>query len=535
MKKTFAILLALSLLTANGMSQTRNFKLGQWMEIQNSIVRDVARYYVDSLPVDRMYKAGIDKMLENLDPYTIYVPESEQDDFEMMISNSYGGIGAIIYKPEKSSNVIINEPYENSPAALAGLRCGDEILSVDGESVIGLDASQASGKMKGKPGTEVLFKVKKVRSGELCDVKITRERIHLPNVEYYGLLKDGITGYIFQTGFSEGTSDEVKKALTALKEQGAERIVLDLRGNGGGLLEEAVKIVSLFVPKGTLVVSTKGNAGQQSNFVTSGDPIDTEIPLMVLVDSGSASSSEIVSGALQDLDRAVIAGKRTFGKGLVQKILPVAYNGQLKITTAKYYTPSGRCVQARDYAHRAEDGSVGNIPDSLTHEFKTAKGRTVRDGGGITPDITVGARPYNRITYAVVLGGLTNNWPIEFVKSHAEIAPPDEFHLSDADYEEFVAWAAEQKFDNRSESETYLDMLVEQMKKDGEYEDAKDHLDAIEAVVKIDRKAALTRSRSQIQPVLEEEIAVRYYFQTAGPQLRLRNDDQLMEAIEKWN
>lgn len=535
MKRIISTVLTLAAVATLSLAQTRSFKLGQWMEIQNSIIRDVARYYVDSLPVDRMYKAGLDKMLESLDPYTIYVPESEQDDFEMMISNSYGGIGAIIYKPEKDMNVIINEPYENSPAALAGLRCGDEILAVNGESVIGLNASQASGKMKGRPGTDVVFKVKKVRSGEICDVKITRERIHMPNVEYYGMLEDGITGYIFQTGFTEGASEEVRTALITLKAKGAKRIVLDLRGNGGGLLEEAVKIVSLFVPKGTLVVTSRGNVDGENKFVTNSNPVDMTIPLMIMVDSGSASASEIVSGAVQDLDRGTIAGKRTFGKGLVQKILPVAYNGQLKVTTAKYYTPSGRCVQAKDYSHRAEDGSVGNIPDSLTREFKTAKGRTVRDGGGITPDIVVEDKSYNRITYAAILGGLTNNWPIEYAKKHDGIGPLEEFHLSDADYEEFVNWAAGEKFDSRSESETYLDLLKKQLEKDGEYEDVKEQVNAIEALVKMDKKAALMRSRSQIQPVLEEEIAVRYYFQTAGPRMRLRDDDQLKEALGKWN
>lgn len=537
MRKTVKIFAAVAVLFSAVQTlpaQSRSFKLGQWMEIQNSIIRDIARYYVDSIPVDRMYKAGIDKMLENLDPYTVYVPESEQDDFEMMISNSYGGIGAIIYKPDKDGNVIINEPYAGSPAALAGLRCGDEIMEIDGAPVRGLEVGQASSKMKGKPGTDVVFTVKKVRSGEISKVKITRERIHLPNVEYYGMLDDGKTGYIFQTGFTEGTSEEVRKALISLKSQGASRIVLDLRGNGGGLLDEAVKIVSLFVPKGTLVVTSKGTVDGETKYVTSTDPVDTEIPLLVMVDSGSASASEIVSGAVQDLDRGMTAGKRTFGKGLVQKILPVAYNGQLKVTSAKYYTPSGRCVQARDYAHRAEDGSVGNIPDSLTREFRTAGGRIVRDGGGITPDITVDSKPYRRVAYAAVLGGLTNNWPIEYVRTHEDIGPLADFHLSDDDYAAFVEWASDQTFDSRSESETYLDLLVTQMKKDGEYDDVKEQLDAVEQVVKMDKKAALLRSRDQIQPVLEEEIAVRFYFQEAGPQIRLRTDDQLRAALEKW-
>lgn len=525
----------LSLPCGNAGAQSQSFKLGQWSEIQNSIIRGVAGYYVDSIPVDRMYKAGIDKMLENLDPYTVYVPESEQEDFEMMISNSYGGIGAVIYKPDKEGNVIINEPYAGSPAAGAGLRCGDEIVEIDGVTVHGLDVGQSSARMKGKPGTEVVFKVRKVRSGELCDVRITREKIHLPNVEYYGLLDDGKTGYIYQTGFTEGAADEVRNALVSLKSDGARAIVLDLRGNGGGLLDEAVKIVSLFVPKGTLVVTSRGASEAETKFCTSTQPVDTSTPLMVMVDSGSASASEIVSGAVQDLDRGTVAGKRTFGKGLVQKILPVAYNGQLKVTSAKYYTPSGRCVQAKDYSHRAEDGSVGNIPDSLTKEFKTASGRIVRDGGGITPDIVVESESYNRVAYAVAVSGLAGNWTVEYVRTHETIGPLSDFHLADADYEAFVEWASSENFDIRSESETYYDLLVNQMKKDGDYEGARDALSAVEQVVKMDRKTALMRFRNMIQPLLEEEIAVRYFFQPAGPQIRLRTDSQLKAALEKWS
>lgn len=534
MKKIFAIFaLGICLVSSAGIqAQSRHFKMGQWMEIQNSVMRGITRYYVDSIPVDKMYKDGIDCMLENLDPYTIYVPESEQSDFEMMISNTYGGIGAVIYKPSKDMNVVINEPYADSPAARAALQCGDEIVAIDGNSVIGLDASQASARMKGKPGTKVVFSLKKVRTGEMKDVEIVRERIHLPDVEYYGML-DSKTGYIYQTGFTAGVSEVIKNAVLDLKKQGMQRLVLDLRGNGGGLLDEAVNIVSLFVPKGTMVVSSKGTDGE-CKYYTKKEPVDTKLPIMVMVNSGSASASEIVSGAMQDLDRGLIAGKRTYGKGLVQKIVPVAYNGQLKVTVAKYYTPSGRCVQAKDYSHRAEDGSVGNIPDSLTHEFTTAKGRKVRDGGGIIPDVIVESPQYNRFTVAVVYGGLTNNWPLEYVKTHDSIAPADDFSLSDEDYGQFVEWAATQEFDSRSESETYYDLLVEQMKKDGMYDDASAVLDSLKTVVKMDRKTALLRSKDALKPLLEEEIAVRYYYQAAGIKIRLRTDTQLKEALGLW-
>ena len=536
MKRSIRIIAACVMLAASAAvshAQSNSFKLGQWTEIQNSIVRHLARFYVDSLPAETMYKAAIDAMLEKLDPYTVYVPESEQEDFEMMISNTYGGIGAIIYKPDKDGYVIINEPYENSPAARAGIQCGDEIMEIDGVTSVGLDASQASSRMKGKAGTEVVFKIKKVRSGEIVEYRIKREKIHLPDVQYYGILDDGQTGYIYQTGFTDAVSEEVRKAVLELKSKGMKRLVLDLRGNGGGLMDEAIKIVSLFVPKGTLVVSSKGSDGVKE-YRTESDPIDLKLPLMVLVDSGSASASEIVSGAIQDLDRGVIAGRRTYGKGLVQRVMPVAYNGQLKVTTSKYYTPSGRCVQAKDYSHRAEDGSVGNIPDSLIREFKTAKGRTVKDGGGITPDIDVPSETVNRISYAAVAGGLANNWPIEFVRRHDSIPAVEDFHLSDEEYMNFVEWGAKEAFDIRSESETYYDMLVKQLKKDGDYEAAADALAALEKVVKMEKKEALERNMEVLKPVLEEEIAVRYYYQAAGIRIRLRTDKQLKTALELW-
>lgn len=537
MKKKIVISMFCALALCGGMSvakaQSNDFNLGKWTEIQNSVIRHVARFYVDSLPAERMFKASIDAMLEKLDPYTVYVPESEQEDFEMMISNTYGGIGAIIYKPNKEGYVIINEPYEGSPAARAGLQCGDQIMAINSESTIGLDASQSSSKMKGKAGTEVVFRVKKVRSGEEVEYRIIRERIHLPDVPYFGMLEDGKTGYIYQTGFTDNVSAEVKNALLELKKQGMRRLVLDLRGNGGGLMDEAIKIVSLFVPKGTLVVSSKGSDGVHE-YRTTTDPVDTAIPLMVMVDSGSASASEIVSGAIQDLDRGTVMGRRTYGKGLVQRVVPTAYNGQLKVTVSKYYTPSGRCVQAKDYSHRADDGSVGNIPDSLIREFKTAKGRTVRDGGGITPDVVVNAPDVNRISYAAVAGGLTNNWPVEFVKTHDSIPAVEDFHLSDEDYAAFVEWGAKEAFDIRSESETYYDLLVKQLKKDGDYDAAADALAALEKVVKMEKKEALMRNRSLIQPVLEEEIAIRYYYQAAGIKVRLRTDEQLKKAVELW-
>lgn len=511
-------------------AQSHSFKLGQWVEIENSILKELNRSYVDSLPVDRIMRAGVDAMLENLDPYTIYIPEEENEDLQMMLSKTYGGIGAIIFK-EKDANVVINEPYYGSPAWKNGLRCGDEIIAIDGQPTKGLEAKESSDRMKGKPGTTVSFKVLKAHGGDTVDVSIVRERIHIPDVEYVGMLDD-TTGYIYQSGFTDKVSDEIKAGYYKLKEQGMKRLVLDLRGNGGGLMNEAINIVSLFVPKGSLVVSSKGISPESyKEYRTSSEPVDTEMPLIIMVDSGSASSSEIVAGAIQDLDRGVIMGKRTFGKGLVQTVRPIAYNGQLKVTTAKYYTPSGRCVQAIDYSHRNEDGSVGHIPDSLTHEFRTSKGRIVRDGGGITPDVEVAAPSYSRLVYSLVLNGIIDRYVIKYVREHDSIPALADFRFSDEDFEDFISFAKTQEFDYRSSAETLFDQMKKELEEDGLAGTMSAELDALEKAIEIDKEAFIRLKKEEIRPFLEEEIAVRYYYQEAGIIVRLRYDRQLKDAL----
>ena len=512
-------------------AQSKSFKLGQWVEIQNSILKELNRSYVDSLPVDRIMRTGIDAMLDNLDPYTIYIPEEENEDLQMMLSKTYGGIGAIIYK-KKDGNVVINEPYMGSPAYKNSLVCGDEIIAIDGEPTIGLEAAQSSDKMKGKPGTTVVFTVKKLRTGDTLEVPIVRERIHIPDVEYVGMLDD-TTGYIKQNGFTDNVSSDVKAGYFKLKEAGMKRLVLDLRGNGGGLMPEAVNIVSLFVPRGSLVVTAKGKDQESfKEYRTTAEPIDTGIPLIIMVDSGSASSSEIVAGAIQDLDRGTIIGERTFGKGLVQSIRPIIYNGQLKVTTAKYYTPSGRCVQAIDYSHRNEDGSVGHIPDSLTHEFKTMKGRTVRDGGGITPDIKIDSPEYSRLVYSLVLSGVVDNYVLKFVREHDSIPALEDFHFTDEEFEDFIEFAKTQEFDYRSSAKTLFDQMKKEIGKDGLEEEMKDELDALDKALDMDKEKFIRLKKDEIIPFIEEEIAVRYYYQEAGIQVRLRYDDQLKKALE---
>lgn len=511
-------------------AQSKSFKLGQWTEIHNSIIKELNRSYVDTLQVDRIMRAGVDAMLEELDPYTVYIPEEEDEDYLMMTSKTYGGIGAIIHK-KKEENVIINEPYYGSPAHKNGLVCGDEILEIDGVSVKGLESKECSDRMKGKPGTEVVFKVKKARTGDTLDVTITRERIHFPDIEYAAMLND-TTGYILQSGFTDGVANQIKDKINEFKTQGMKRLVLDLRGNGGGLMSEAINIVSLFVPKGSLVVSARGNSEKsRRDSYTTLEPVDTQMPLIVMIDSGSASSSEIVAGALQDLDRATIMGTRSFGKGLVQSFFPVAYNGKLKVTTAKYYTPSGRCVQAIDYSNRNEDGSVGHIPDSLTREFKTASGRIVRDGGGITPDVEIKVPDYSRLVYSLVLSGIIDQYVIDYSRRHDSIPAVNDFHFSDEDFEDFIRFAKTQEFDYRSSAKTLYDQMKKELVKDGLADSMSEELVALEKALEMDKEKFIRLKKDEIVPFIEEEIAIRYWFQETGVQIRLRYDNQLKQAL----
>ena len=514
--------------TASG--QSKSFKLGKWTEIHNGIVRELNRSYVDSLPIDRIMRAGVDAMLEELDPYTVYIPQEENDDLQMMLSNTYGGIGAIIHKPN-GSNVIINEPYADSPAVKAGLVCGDEIVAIDGVLTKDLEIKESTDRMKGKPGTTVVFKVKKARTGDTLDVPVVRERIHLPDVQYAAML-DEDTGYLLLTGFTENVGAEVRTKFIELKKAGMKKFVLDLRGNGGGLMGEAVNILSIFLPKNTLAVTSKGNTeASKYEYRTSLDPIDTEMPVIVLIDSGSASASEIVAGAIQDHDRGVIIGTRSYGKGLVQSIRPLPYNGQMKVTTAKYYTPSGRCVQAIDYSHRNEDGSVGHIPDSLTREFKTASGRIVRDGGGITPDIEIKPQEYSRLVYALVLGGVIDQYAIDYSRRHDSLPYPEDYHFSDADWEDFVKFAKTQEFDYRSSAKTLYDQMKKELAKDGLAESMENELNAIEKALDMEKEQFLRLKKDEIIPFIEEELAVRYWYQEAGVKIRLRYDEQLKKAL----
>ena len=513
-------------------AQSANFKTGKALEVQYNILRELNAGFVDTIDTEKLINKGISAMLNSLDPYTEYIPDENEEDLEMMRTASYGGIGAMIRKID-SIGVLISQPYIGSPAVKYGLEPGDFILAIDGESVLPLPVDKCSEKMKGQPGTEVKFLVLKGRSGEKKEIVVTRERVHIPDVSYSGVLRDSI-GYIRHDAFTQDGSRDFRKAFEGLKEKGIKHLVMDLRSNGGGIVDEAVNILSLFLPKGTSVVSAKGRSAQSVFEMKSlTEPVDTLIPITVLVNSASASASEIIAGAIQDLDRGTIAGTRTYGKGLVQGFRPVGYNGSLKFTTAKYYTPSGRCVQAIDYSNRNSDGSVGVVPDSLKKAFKTLKkGRTVYDGGGITPDTLIKAEVYSRPAYSLVANDIFGEYAIEYYKKRPSIAAPSEFTLTDAEYEDFVAFASKKEFDSRSAAQAQLDQMLKAAKNEDLYEPYKEAFDALEKSLKISKEEMLRIKKAEFKPLLEEEIVYKYYYTPGRVESIIRNDVQLHKTLD---
>lgn len=534
-KYIFVTILVAILPLSHISGQSKEFKSGKSLEVQSTVLRTLNAFYVDTVDVEKLVNTGINAMLRTLDPYTEFIPEENETDIDMLTTGSYGGVGSIIQKTP-SGGILISEPYENTPSAKMGLQPGDTILEIDGVSTKEMEVSQASERMKGEPGSELKLKIKKGRGGEVEDVVLIRERIHVSDVVFFGMIQDTI-GYIQIGGFTLYGSRDVKRAFETLKEGGKmKRVILDLRGNGGGLMSEAVDIVSLFVPKGTLVVSQRGKGpGMNEEFRTTTDPIDTQIPIMVLVNSGSASSSEIVAGALQDLDRAVIAGTRTFGKGLVQSIRSVGYDNSLKLTIAKYYTPSGRCVQAIDYSNRNEDGSVGYVADSLKKEFKTAAGRSVYDGGGITPDLKVETEYYSRPMVALIYSNIINEFAIDYFKKNLQIAPAGEFSLTDEEFEEFVAFASDKEFDHRSESQIEMERVVKAAKREALYDLNAEAIDKLLDEVTLTKEEFLRHHKKHVKEALEQEICTKYYFQRGGAENVLRENDQMLKAVELWD
>ncbi|HYW96249.1 MAG TPA: S41 family peptidase [Bacteroidales bacterium] len=508
----------------------RDFELVKSLDIFYSLFREVNLFYVDQTNPEKLVKTGIDAMLNSLDPYTTFIPESEKEDFNFMTTGNYGGIGAIIR--QSNGYAIIADPYEGSPAAKAGLRGGDVIISVDGLNTKGKNLSTVSEKLKGTPGTEVVLEVKKPEVNDTHKVKINREQIHVNTVPYYGKLDDN-TGYIRLSNFTLGAAKEVQDAFVDLKEnKGIDNLILDLRGNPGGLLIEAVRICNLFVDKGQLIVSTKGKVKQwDQDYYTTAEPLDTKIPIVVLVNRGSASASEIVTGALQDLDRAVIVGERTFGKGLVQTTRKLKYDAQLKVTTAKYYIPSGRCIQALDYAHRHDDGSVGHIPDSLISKFSTKNGRTVYDGGGILPDVIDSMETLSQIALNLYMQNIIFDYVTNYMVKH-QVAPPENgFRLTDAEYTNFEQFVQNRDFTYETRSEDALDKLITTAKREKYYGLAADQFEALSEKLQHNNLKDLETFKDEIVELIEEEIMGRYYYQSGRVKASIPSDNQINKAL----
>ena len=529
---TLFLILGLAPLAANAQKgEDHNFDIAKNLEVFHDIVTELDRFYVDTINPSKTIEAGIQAMLRGIDPYTEYYPEKDVNDLKMMTTGKYAGIGAIIRQYTNRDYVYIDEPYENMPAARAGLKAGDEILSINGESMKGKASSYVSDHLRGAADTKLTITVRRPGVPDSISIDLTRSVISLPSVPYYGMWRG--YGYILLESFTEHCSRSVMEALVDLKEKGAKGIILDLRGNGGGLLQEAVDIVGLFVPKGTPLVETRGKIPQAaSKYVTERNPIDENIPLVVMTDDQSASASEIVAGSLQDLDRAVIVGTRTFGKGLVQTTRMLAFNGTLKVTTAKYYIPSGRCIQEIDYSKRNDKGQAQHIPDSLTKVFYTAAGRPVRDGGGIRPDVECKQDTMPDILYYisqnVVLFDFVNDW----CAKHATIAPVEDFALTDDDYVAFKEFVSNSDFKYESSSGKALESLKKIAQREGLADKAKDEFKSLEEKLQYDLKNDLDVFRTDLERVLAMEIVTRYYYQRGAVVQSLKSDKFLADAVK---
>lgn len=507
------------------------FEVSKNLDIFATLFRELNIYYVDDANPGDLMKTGIDAMLESLDPYTNYIPESKMEDYKMMTTGQYGGIGAVIQT--KGNNVIIAQPYEGFGADKAGLMAGDKIVKVDGNDASGKNSNEIREFLLGQPGTTLELVIERPGTKELLTKIVTREEVKIKDVPYAGMVDDSI-GYIRLTGFTESASAEVKAALNELKEKGANKIVLDLRGNGGGLLRESVNIVNFFVDKGTPVVSTKGKIKDwDKKYVALNDPIDKEIPVVVLVNGGSASASEIVSGSLQDNDRAVVMGSLSFGKGLVQQVRPLSYNSKLKVTVAKYYTPSGRCIQKLDYSNKNSVGKADDVPDSLITEFKTVNSkRPVFDGKGVSPDIQVKNKLISDIATSLLLKSLFFDFATEYRIKNETIAKVEDYNLSDAEYNDFVIFLSNKDYDYTTESEEILKQLEKSAKEDDSFEGVKSEYEALKKKLTPNKKEDLYKFKEEIVQILENEIVSRYYYQTGQIKTALKYDVILEEAIK---
>ncbi len=529
---SIAAVLVVFVLVLSGFNRDEKlFLVDKNLDIYYTLVRELNLFYVDEINPTDLVKTSIDKMLESLDPYTNYIPESDMEDFRFMTTGEYAGVGALISK--HGDEVVIAEPYEGFPAQKAGLKAGDILREVAGKSTEKLSTEDVSNLLKGPANKVVRVKVERPGKKKNLEIDILREKIQIDAVPYYGMLDDE-TGYIRLSNFTKDCGDEVKKAFVELKEQkGAKSLVLDLRSNPGGLLMESVKIVNLFVPKGSEVVSTKGKVKQwDKTYKATENPIDTVMPMAVLVNRGSASASEIVAGALQDLDRAVIIGTRTFGKGLVQTTRDLSYNTKLKVTTAKYYIPSGRCIQALDYSHRNEDGSVGTIPDSLITEFTTKKGRKVYDGGGIVPDQKIHLDRLSSLSINLVRDFMFFDYATKFANEHESIAAPEEFEITDAIFNDFKTFVKERKFSYQSETEEMFKKLLETAKEERYYDVAEGEFEALKVKIGHELDKDLESFKEEVKEMLTDEIVTRYYYQKGAIKSAIREDKGIDKAKE---
>ena len=540
MKKVLVSLLMV-LLAAPAFAQIdrdHDFKTAKNMDIFNSIYKNLDLMYVDTLDAEEVVGNGIKAMLGSLDPYTTYYPEEKVNELKNMLTGKYAGVGAVVRYNFQLQRVCISEPYENMPAAEVGLKKGDIILSIDDEDMTNKDVAYVSDHLRGDPGTSFILKVKRPSTGKTLKVKITRRTIQMPFLPYYGMLEGGF-GYINFNSFTDNCAKDVRRAFIDLKKQGAKGLVFDLRNNGGGSVSEAVSIINMFLPKGKTVLKMQGKL-QRSNkeYKTSVEPVDSVMPMVVLVNGNSASASEIMSGSLQDYDRAIILGTRTYGKGLVQTTMDLPYNGQMKLTTAKYYIPSGRCVQALNYKH-SKGGYVEHVPDSLTKVFYTANGREVRDGGGVKPDVEV--KPDSLPNIAFYLAGARDsnevmlNYEVDYIAKHPTIAPAKDFALTDADYDEFKARVLKANFKYDRETEKYLKDLEKLAKFEGYYDDAKPEFEALKKKLSHNVAKDLDYNKEYIKQLLENEIVAAYYFQAGAIQNSLRYDKQIKEAVKLLN
>ncbi len=518
--------------------KNHDFVVAKNMDVFTSIYKNLDMMYVDTLDADEVIGNGINAMLRSLDPYTEYYPESEVKELKNMLTGKYAGIGSVVRYNYQLGYTVINEPYEGMPAQEAGLKKGDIILSINDSTMKGKEVSYVSDRLRGEPGTSFILKVKRPSTGKVMKVKLTRRTIQMPFLPYYGLLDGGI-GYINFNSFTDQCAKDVRRAFIDLKKQGARKLVFDLRNNGGGSVSEAVSIVNMFLPKDKVVLTMKGKLQRANNeYKTTVEPIDTLMPIVVLVSGNTASAAEILSGSLQDYDRAIILGTRTYGKGLVQATMDLPYNGQMKLTTSKYYIPSGRCVQALNYKH-AKGGYVEHVPDSLTKVFYTAGGREVCDGGGVKPDVEV--KPDSLPNIAYYLAGardsneLMLNYEVDYIAKHPTIAPAKDFALTDADYEEFKARVLKADFTYDRETEKYLKDLMKLARFEGYYDDAKPEFDALAKKLSHNVAKDLDYNKQYIKRLLENDIVAAYYYQGGAIRNSLRYDKQVKEAVRLLN